>query len=154
PERQGPDMIELARLRALLAPAFHQLAVGVQLRDPLVIAEFGDVIKPVCVLNHVADVAELPRRRPDVAAEFPQLVPVGIVNAETMIMGIADDQMPVAIDPQTARPSFAKIGRRPSWAEVFAVRVVNLNARGVIDDVEPVLRVNGDGPRPHDVAGL
>src|SRR5205823_6168595 len=62
--------------------------------------------------------------------------------------------MPIAVDAQTAWPAIAEVRRRPGWAEVLAVGVIDLDSGGEIDDVEAVLRVDGDRPRADDVAGL
>src|SRR5437870_2563375 len=71
-----------------------------------------------------------------------------------MIMGIADDQMAVAIDAEPARPAIAEIGRRPGRAEIMTIGVVHLNPRGKVHNVEMIVGIDGDGSRPDDVARL
>ena len=67
-ERECPHPVELQRPGALFAPAGHELPVRVELRDPLVLPELGDVVIAVGVLHAVAHVPELPRLAPRLAA--------------------------------------------------------------------------------------
>src|SRR5437773_8357917 len=68
-------------------------------------------------------------------------------------MRIANENVAVAVDAQAAGPTIAVVGRGPAGAEEMAVAVEHLNASGEIDNVEAILRVDGDGARPHEIAG-
>src|SRR5262249_31818900 len=151
PEGKGADAGELPGLVALLAPALHEPAVAIQLRNALILAELGDVKKAVSVLDRVADVAELSGARAHFTAEFAQLGAVGRVDAQAVIVRIANDEVAVAVDAQPAGPAVAVVGCLPA-RKVVAVTVEHLNAGGEIDDVEPVLAVEGGGARPDEVA--
>src|SRR5262249_47611839 len=132
PQGQRPGAGELSRLAARRPPTADEAAVEVELADALVLAELGDVEVTVAVLHHVTDVAELPRRGAGVAADLAQLLAVGRVDAEAVVVRIADDQVTVAVDAQPAGPAVTVIGRRPGRAEVTAVTVVDLDAGGEI----------------------
>ena len=66
-------------------------------------------------------------------------------------MRIAHDHIALAtwigrrIDAQAAGPAVAVIGRVPGDAEVFAVAIERLDAGRHIDNVEPIIRPDGDG---------
>src|SRR5262249_51372461 len=133
-------------------PALDELAVGVELADALVVAELRDVEVAVGVLHRVADVAELPRLLAALAAERAQQLALGRVDAEAVVVRIADEEVAVAGDAQAAGPAVAVVRRLPGGAEVLAVAVVDLDAGGEVHDVEAVLVIDGDGPRPGQVA--
>ena len=136
-----------------LAPALDELAVRVELGDALVLAELGDVVVAVGVLHHVADVAELARLGAGLAADSVLAAPCRrAIDAEAVVVRIADDQVAVAVDAEAAGPAVAVVGRGPGGAEVLAVAVEDLDAGGEIDDVEAILSVDGDGPRPDEIA--
>ena len=130
------------------------MAVVVELGDAMVLAELRDIVKAILILHHVADVAELSRQRARLAAELFQLFALRRIDAEAVIMRIADDEIVVDVHAQAAGPAIAIIGRGPGGAEIVAVAVVNLDARGEIDDVKVVLPVDGDGARPDHIAVL
>src|SRR5262249_37946742 len=153
-EGQGASAGELAGFGAGAAPAFHELAVLVELADALVLAELGDVVKTVLVLHHVADVVQVARFGAGAGADAAQLLALGGINAKTVVVGIADDEVAVVIDAQSAGAAVAVVGSGPGVAEVFAVAVVNLDAGGVIDDVQAILTVDGDGAGADEIAVL
>ena len=82
------------------------------------------------------------------------LLVAAIGNPQAIVMRIADQQIIVAVDAQSAGPAVVVVGRRPGRPEVVAVPVVDLDACGVVDDKEAVFRVDGDGPRLEEVAVL
>ena len=138
-----------------------KLPVGVELADALVFAELGDVEIAVVVLHGVADVAELSRLGAGLAAELAQLARrlAGLhvrngIDAQAVVVRIADEQVAVAVDAEAAGPAVAVVGRGPGRAEVMAVAVEDLDAGGEIDDVEAVLAVDGDGAGLDEVAVL
>src|SRR5262249_60658921 len=92
-----------------------------------------------------------PRPGARLPAERAQQLALGGVDAEAVIVRVADDQVAVAVDAQPAGPPLAVVGRRPGGAEVVAVGVVDLDAGGEVDDVEAALGVEGGGPRAHRV---
>src|SRR5205085_9266298 len=130
PQRQRPDAAELARLGPRLAPALDEAEAGVELADAVVLAELGDVVIAVVVLDHVTDVAELAWPAAGLAAEDAQLLALGVgrVDADAVVVRIAEEEVAVAVDAEAAGPAVAVVGRVPSLAEVLAVAVVDLNA--------------------------
>src|SRR5579884_1414455 len=66
----GPQPGELGGARSWSAPALDEMTVAVELADALVLAELGDVVEAVGVLDDVADVAELSGSGAAVAAEL------------------------------------------------------------------------------------
>src|SRR4029079_19317877 len=123
------------------------------LGDALGLAELRDVVEAALVLHRVADVAELPRRGAGLAAEGAQQLALRRVDAQAVVVRVADEEVAVAVDAQAAGPAVAVVGRGPARPEEAAVAVERLDAGGEIDDVEPVLGVDGDRPRPDEVAG-
>src|SRR5260370_15873803 len=120
-QRQRSDTAELSRLGARTSPAAEAAALWVELADALVLAEFRDVIVAVAVLHGVTDVSKLAGGRAGVAAKHLYFRAVGTVNAQAVIVGIADQQVAVAVDAQAAGPAAAEIGRRPTGAGELAV---------------------------------
>src|SRR5262249_19853399 len=145
---------KLARLVTRLAPALDELAVAIELADPLILAEFADVIEAVPVLHDVADIAELPWLRAADAANGFQFLSFRRIDAERVIVGIADNEVIVGVDAQAAGPAVAVIRRGPGWAEVLAVAVIDLDAGREINDIKTILFVDGNSSRPHQVAVL
>src|SRR5262249_22380204 len=118
PQRQRPRALELPRLAAGAAEGAHELAAGVELADPLHLAELADVVEAVLVLHHVADVAELARSAAGPAPDLAQLLALGRVDPEAVVVRVADDQVAVAVDAQSAGPPLAVVRRGPGAAQV------------------------------------
>src|SRR5262249_26576431 len=146
PQGQAADSAELARGGAHLAPRLDYLAARVQFRDPFAQVELGDVIIAIRVLNRIADVAILPWLGPRRAGEDWQFLALGRIDAQAVVVRIADDQVAVAVDAETRRPADAEVGRRPGRADVVAIEVEDLDACRVIDDVEPIAWPDRRGP--------
>ena len=138
----------------VLPQQHKKLALRIKLADPLVLAELGDEVVAVVILHDIADVAELTGSGARRAAELAQFDAFGRVNAKAVIVRIADDQVAVAVDAEAAGPAIAIVRRRPGGAEVMAVAVVDLNARGEIDNVEAIPRIDGDGTGTDHVSVL
>src|SRR5262245_12417894 len=153
-ECQRPRPRKLPRLRALAPPALHDLAVRVQLRDPFVLAELGDIVITVFILDRITDIGKLAGFCACLAADLPQLDAGGGVNPQAVVMRVAHQQVAFAIDAQTAGPAIAIIRRRPGRAEVTAIAIVDLKPGREIDEVQPIITVNGGGPRLHEIAVL
>ena len=69
-------------------------------------------------------------------------------------MRVADDEVAVAREAETARPAVAEVRRAERDAEVIAVEVERLDAGGEIDDPQPVVAVDDRGPRADELAVL
>src|SRR5678815_1958859 len=69
-------------------------------------------------------------------------------------MRIADDDVAVLSDAQPAGPAVAIIGGIPADAGVLAVAIERLDACRHIDDVESIVRPDGDGTRLDEFAIL
>src|SRR5437763_1414738 len=96
----------------------HAVVLAVDHVDaPLAVPELRDVEKAVGVLHRVADVAELSRLRTRLAADGFQELAVRRVDAEAMVVRIADEQVAVAGDAEATGPAVAEIGRHPGGAE-------------------------------------
>ena len=71
-------------------------------------------------------------------------------------MRIADHDVVIFVDTQTAGPAVAIVRRLPGVAEIVAVAVEGLDARRPVHEVEAVLGIDGDGPGqlsyPYDLA--
>src|SRR5262249_55638609 len=65
PDPQGTDGAELPGLCSLTAPGAEEVSLRVELGDASVFAELRNVPVAACILNHIADVAELPRTGSD-----------------------------------------------------------------------------------------
>src|SRR5439155_70449 len=152
PDGEGAGPRELSGLRAGAAPALHQSAFAVELGNALVLAELGDVVEAVGVLHHVADVAKLPRLRPRLAAEATQLFAFGRVDAEAVVVRIADNEVAVAVDAQPARPAVAVVRRFPAVLQIMAVAVEDLNAGREVNEIEMIVSVDGHGARLFEIA--
>ena len=98
PQRHGPHTRELAKLSAGAAPALHELAVGIELGDALVVAKLGDVKVAVLVTQAIADIAELARFAARIAADRPQQLALRRIDAHAMIVRIADDEVVILVD--------------------------------------------------------
>src|SRR5262249_15246076 len=130
----------------MAAPTLHQLALLIHFGDSIQLyAGFRDVEIPVRVLNRVGDIIQL--KAGIVAADLSQLDALGRVYPDAVIMRIADDQVAVPVDAEPAGAAVAVIRRGPSWAEVLAVAIEDLDASGKIDDEKPVLRIDGGSAR-------
>src|SRR5262249_27545387 len=109
----------------------------------------------------VTDVAELPRRGARLAADLAQFAGslprphVGDgIDAQAVVVRIADQEVAVAVDAEAAGPAVAVIGGGPGGAEVAAVAVVDLDGGGETDDIEVVIAVNGHSAGLLEVAVL
>src|SRR5262245_57028754 len=91
PEGKSPDAVEFAVGGTGSAPGRNDLSVGIQLRDPLADAPLADIEEPVRVLDGVADVPKLARVVANFAAELLDLCAVGLVDADAMVVRIAND---------------------------------------------------------------
>src|SRR5205807_735243 len=109
-ESERSEPLELPGASAAAPPAHDKLAVRVQLRDPVVLAELRDVVEAVGILHHVRDIAELPGFLPRGAADHSQLRAISSVHTQTVVVRIADDQVAGAVEAQPARPAVAVIG--------------------------------------------
>src|SRR5262245_24114932 len=94
-DRQGADAGELARVGAWFAPTGEELAVRVELADPLVLAELRDIVVARFVAHRVTDVAELAGGRALFAADALEQDAVGRIDADRRVVRIADDQVAV-----------------------------------------------------------
>src|SRR5262249_25382895 len=83
-----------------------------------------------------------------------QQLPFGRINAQAVIMGVADEQVAIAVDAQPAGPAVAIIGSRPGVTQVFAVAIIRLNACGPVDQVMVILRIDGHGAWFFEIAAL
>src|SRR5205085_10338813 len=99
-----------------------------------------------------ADVAELAHGVAGAGSDDAELLAVVRVDAETVIVAVADDEVAFPVKGKAAGPALAVVGRGPGDAQVMAVEVVGLDAGGEIDDVEAVLAVDDRGARPGQVA--
>src|SRR5262249_1532091 len=145
------DTAEFARAGALLAPRLHDVPVGIHLGDALVQLELRGVVIPVLILHAGADVAELARLMSGRAAELAQFLALGSVEADAVVVRVADDEVAVAVDGEVAGAAVAVVGRCPGRADVLAIEVEDLHAGGVVNDVEPVAG-NGRGARADEHA--
>ena len=153
-QSQSANTAELPWLRADASPGLDEVAVLIELADPLVFAKLGDIEKAVRILDDVADVAEFPRPGAGLTAVDAQLLTVGRVDSPAVVMRIADEQIAVAVDAQAAGPAVAIVGGCPAQVQEMAVAVEGLDAGREVDNVEMIVRVDGDGPRPHQIARL
>src|SRR5262249_15161106 len=137
PDPQGTDAAELPGLCSLTAPGAEEVSLRVELGDAPVFAELRNVPVAACILNHIADVAELPRTGSGLAAERrAQLNTFVAVQAEAVVVRITHDEVVIAVDTQAAGPAVAVVGRGPRVAKVVAVAIVDLDAGGVIDNIQ------------------
>src|SRR6266852_8292156 len=140
---ERPGARQLTRLVAGTAPALEEFAVRIELTDPAIFAEFRDVIKTVGVLHGVANVAELPRLMAGFTPDLLQLHALGIINPQAMIVRIADQEIAVTVDTQSTGPAVAIIGSRPRSAQKVPISVKHLDAGRKVDNVNPILSVDG-----------
>src|SRR5262249_15685084 len=132
PQSQGAGAGELAGSAALAAPGGDVVPGGVEFGDPLHLAELRHVEEALLVRDHVAEVAELPRGAAGAGGDDTELRSVVAVDAEAVVVRIADDQVAVAVQAQAAGPALAVVGGGEGDAFVLAVEVVGLDAGGEI----------------------
>src|SRR5262249_38988357 len=83
-----------------------------------------------------------------------RLVTVAVVKSEAVIVRVGDNEVAFAVQPQAAGPALAVVGHREGDAQVLAVQVERLHARGEIDDPKAVFSVNDGGAWADEVAVL
>src|SRR5262249_47950573 len=71
------------------------------------------------------------------------------IGSKTVVVRITDDQVVVSVNGEAAGTAIAVVRCGPGGAEVIAVAVEHLDSGGVIDNVKPVVRIDGDGTRPN-----
>src|SRR5262245_54854074 len=75
------------------------------------------------------------------------------VRADEVVVRVTHKYVAVPVDAEAARPAVAEVGRLPRNSQVIPVEIVSLDARGEVDEIDAALGVDGNRPRPGDVAG-
>ena len=136
---------ELAGLGAVAAPLEQEAAVGREFLDAVVLAVFGNVEVALRVLGHAGHEAELARLLALLAAQRPEQLALGRIDQHLEVMRVGHQEVAVAIEAQAGRLAVGVVGRGPT-AEERAVGREDLDAGGLVDDVELVVAVDGDRP--------
>lgn len=145
--------LELPGALSMLAPLVDKFSLGSEFLDPVVISVFRHVEVAEGVLNGIREESEFawsPTVDTANRSVFEQFAFVS-VEQHAKIVRVANHEMAVLADRQAARFALEAF-RGPPGSEKISIPVKDLNPGCFVNNIKPVLFVDGDGAGRHEPA--